>query len=111
VKRTVAEQDVFKFIFHEDIKPGDAKIPADVIYERYTKYTSKPIGMKAFLKQFRKFFKQKRTNFTRYFELDPQGFNLPIGYSIFKKKYMQKYKKVEVSGTEAAAETSEESKA
>lgn len=88
----VNESEVFQFIFNEGIKEGTTKIPSDVVYARYIAWTKNPLPRKAFMRYFRKYFKQKRTNLVRFYELDATGFNLPADYSIFKNKYRNKYK-------------------
>lgn len=81
------DPSVLVFITNNGIVQGTGKIPQDILYAKYVSVTYEPLPEKVFLKQFRNYFKQKRTNSARYYELDPSPFNLPAGFSIYKKEF------------------------
>jgi hypothetical protein len=78
---TVIEKisEASKFIYELNIKHGDAKIPAEVIYHTYKhwkgwdqKRQSKP----KFFQDFKKYFEQYRTNSGMSYLLNPKPFDL-----------------------------------
>jgi hypothetical protein len=90
---------VFNFILNNGIKEGVYNIPQAKIYSLYTNTVANPLPVKLFFKEFRKYFKQMRTNSVRYYKLNRKPFGLPEGFSIYKtssgfQKKQKKYKKV-----------------
>ena len=90
---------VLNFILANNIVVGTNKIPQSTIYKLYASNTIAPLSTKHFFKEFRKYFKQGRTNSTRFFLLNSEPFPLQEDFSIYKlshgfQKKLKKTKKV-----------------
>jgi hypothetical protein len=85
----IDESDVLGWIIRHDIKKGDVRIQSDLVYQHYNKTVLNPIGYKAFMRRFSKYFEKGRTNSCVYYLLNPKSFNIPDDYSIYKQKYVK----------------------
>jgi hypothetical protein len=65
------------FVLSNNIRHGDGKILAEMIYQKYKEWKKKDFQNRTiFFKDFKKIFKQKRTTDGSIYYLDPESFDL-----------------------------------
>lgn len=75
---------VQRFMLSDDVQPGDYKIPASLIYDRYLQWAErfkvKPLNIVQFFKDLALYADKKSTSSGMFYLLSPKGFDLSPQY-------------------------------